>query len=102
MPPPAPPIPVQFDQQKAQDAMDALQAAARLLQDRMSTDMSNASNALDGWTGHHHDTFAGSDLPWMRSEAARIIDGILKLRMIIAGAAASAAVAQAAQKKQAH
>jgi hypothetical protein len=81
---------VQFDQQRAQDAVDALLAAARLLQQHTTTDLRNAGTALDGWTGHHADTFTSGDLPWIRGESTRLVDGMLKLAGAIAGAAASA------------
>ncbi len=92
--PPAPPDPgptsVQFDQQLAQDAIDALTAAARLLQQHSTTDLRNAATALDGWTGHHADTFTSGDLPWIRGESTRLVDGMLKLAGTIAQAAADA------------
>jgi hypothetical protein len=96
MPPPLPP-PVEFDQQLAQEAMDALQSAAMLLQQRTATDLANARSARDGWSGHHYDRFVGVDLPWIEYEARRIMDGLLKLRATIATAAANAAALQAAQ-----
>lgn len=91
--PPAPPEPattVHFDQQAAQTAIDALTAAARVLQQHMATDLGNASHALDGWQGHHADTFRSGDLPWIRSESTRIIDGMLTLASAIGRAAADA------------
>jgi hypothetical protein len=96
--PPIPPDPgpttVDFDQQKAQDAIDALTAAARLLQQHSTTDLQNAATALDGWTGHHADTFTSGDLPWIRGESARIVDGMLKLAATIGKAASDAAALQ--------
>ncbi|HEY7202167.1 MAG TPA: hypothetical protein VIC57_18240 [Candidatus Dormibacteraeota bacterium] len=96
--PPIPPDPgpttVQFDQQRAQDAIDALTAAARVLQQHVTTDLGNAKTALDGWTGHHADTFTSGDLPWIRSESTRLIDGMLKLAGQIGQAAADARTLQ--------
>lgn len=81
---------VQFDQQKAQAAVDALLAAARLLQQHTTTDLNNARTALDGWQGHHADTFTSGDLPWIQKESSRIVDGMLKLAATISGAATDA------------
>jgi hypothetical protein len=85
------PVPVQFDQQKARDAVAALNAAIALLRDHTSIDVSNAQRALDGWTGHHADSFRGMDLPWIGRESARILDGMVKLAAAI-GAAEGQAV----------
>jgi hypothetical protein len=81
---------VQFDQQRAQAAVDALIAAARLLQQHTTTDLANARAALDGWSGHHADTFTSGDLPWVQKESARIVDGLLRLAATISGAATDA------------
>ncbi|HEY4026948.1 MAG TPA: hypothetical protein VGO86_11010 [Candidatus Dormibacteraeota bacterium] len=85
------PDPVQFDQQKARDAVAALNAAIALLRDRMATDGANAQRALTGWTGHHADSFSTMDLPWIGRESARILDGMVKLASAI-GAAEGQAV----------
>jgi len=96
--PPIPPDPlpttVHFDQQRAQDAIDALTATARLLQQHVTTDLRNARTALNGWTGHHADTFTSGDLPWITSESTRLIDGMLKLAGQIGQAAADAKTLQ--------
>jgi hypothetical protein len=98
-PPPEPtPPPVHFDQAAAQDAILALTAAARVLQQHMSTDLQNASHAMDGWQGHHAETFTGGDLPWIKGESTRIVDGMLKLATTISSAADHAARLQRAQQ----
>ena len=101
-PPPDPkPAPVHFDQAAAHDAIYALTSAARVLQQHMATDLQNASHALDGWKGHHADTFTTGDLPWIKGESTRIVDGMLKLASAISNAADSAAkLQQAAQHER--
>jgi hypothetical protein len=86
--PPLPPYPdpVQFDQQLARDAVEALNAAIALLRDHTSVDAANAGRALDGWTGHHADSFRTMDLPWIGRESSRVLDGMVKLAGAIAGA----------------
>lgn len=100
IPPDPEPAPIHFDQRLAQEAIDALLAAARLLQQHTTTDLGNAAKALDGWEGHHAATFRGGDLPWIRSESTRIIDGMLKLAGTIVQSAATAhTLAQQAQRR---
>lgn len=96
LPPEPTPPSIHFDQAAAQDAILALTAAARVLQQHMSTDLQNASHATDGWQGHHAETFTGGDLPWIKGESTRIIDGMLKLASTISHAADSAAKLQRA------
>lgn len=92
MPPYGPPYPepVRFDAQLATDALNALNSAIAQLSAHTSTDLHNASLALDGWTGHHADSFSNVDLPWIRREASRILDGMMVLasRLGAAGPAA--------------
>src|SRR5215471_8229028 len=95
------PDPVQFDQQKARDAVTALNAAIALLRDRTGVDVTNAQHALDGWTGHHADSFAMMDLPWITRESSRILDGMIKLAGAI-GTAEGQAVTLQQQHTQAN
>ena len=95
------PEPVQFDQRAAQDAVAALNAAAALLRDHTSADLGGAQRALDGWTGHHADSFRTMDLPWIARESSRMLDGILKLAAAI-GSAEGQAVALQRQHDQAN
>ena len=81
---------VQLDQRLAEDAISALNDAVRLLHGHTTTDLGNAHKALDGWEGHHADTFTHGDLPWVRNESTRVLDGMLKLAVAIARAADSA------------
>jgi hypothetical protein len=88
------PDPVQFDQQKARDAVAALNAAIALLRDRTTTDLANAQKALNGWTGHHADSFNSMDLPWIVRESSRILDGMIKLSTAITTAESGAVTLQ--------
>lgn len=102
-PPPPDPIPtIHFDHQRAQDAIDALLAAAKLLQQHTTTDLANARHATEGWDGHHADTFEMGDLPWITGEASRIVDGMLKLAGTIGSASACATTLQRQAAQQAH
>lgn len=95
------PEPVQFDQQKAREAVTALNAAIALLRDRTTTDLANAQKALDGWTGHHADSFNSMDLPWIVRESSRILDGMIKLSAAITSAESEAVTLQS-QHEQAN
>jgi len=88
------PEPVQFDQRTAQDAVAALQAAAALLRDHTSADLGGAQRALNGWTGHHADSFRTMDLPWIARESSRILDGLVKLTAAIGSAEGEAVALQ--------
>jgi hypothetical protein len=96
LPPEPKPAQVHFDQATAHEAINALISAARVVQHHMSTDLQNAGHALDGWKGHHADSFTSGDLPWIKGESSRIIDAMLKLASTISTAADSAARMQRA------
>jgi hypothetical protein len=80
------PQPVEFDQRAAQDAVAALHAAVALLRDHTSADLGGAQRALDGWAGHHADSFRTMDLPWIARESSRILDGMIRLAAAIGSA----------------
>jgi hypothetical protein len=63
--------------------LEALKKAIHDLKITTETDLRNASSALEGWTGPYGERFGGQDVPWMRSEAPRILDGMLKLQSAV-------------------
>jgi uncharacterized protein YukE len=77
---------VQFDQQKAQAAVQALSASASLLRSITDARAGMASRALDQWTGPHADRFRGQDLRRLDQEAAGIIRLLGTLRDAIENA----------------
>lgn len=68
-----------IDKAAAQDALDALRRSINELKTRVGTDMQNARSAQEGWTGPHATQFSGQELPWIQSEAARVLEGMIQL-----------------------
>lgn len=88
-----------IDKAAAQGALDALRQSINELKTRTGTDLRNAASAEEGWTGPHADQFCGQELPWIQSEASRILDGMLRLHGAISRALEADAPAASSLKR---
>jgi hypothetical protein len=93
---------VQFDQQLAADAVDALRSAVRLLQHTMSVDVPLGNQALLNWKGPHADRFRSTFQAWQKTNVPQLIDTYNRWITIIENAGHTAASMQAAHDRANH
>lgn len=88
------PTPVEFDFAAAGEALTALTYGIHTLKTRTASGFRSAARAQQGWQGAAADQFATGSLPWMASESARILDGMLRTHHQISSAIEAARTLQ--------